>query len=282
GRLGVVGGLDPDGLKTGQKVAVHVEGRFHLAKAASVVLLAGQEVYWVPASNAASFYAPGRIYAGVCLADAAAADATVLVDLIATKRYAIDSRQGQWTTTAVNNTGAVVLPGGTIQLAIDNGNEAGKVVILSDATIDVDDKPILEVRFAIFDASDNTVDVNIGLASGDHATDFESITAFVSLQVDGGSLNLNVHSDDNVTDQAPVDSTLDYVDDTYHHGLFDLRDKTAIKIYVDGVPVAPATGAIALAAYTSTLRAAVHAEKTTGTATADVRVEFLRAWAQRA
>lgn len=281
GRAGVVAGLA--GFAEGDLAAAYVENHYLFAKVADIVLLAGQEVWFVPASNAASYWQSGAIRVGVCIKDAAASDTTVAVDLNAVKTYAIDTSRGQWTTTAVNQSADfTALAGGTLKFAIDNGNEAGKVVLISDETIDVDDKIIMEGRLAIFDASDNTVDINVGLASADHATDFEAIATFAAIHVDGGSTNILVHSDDGTTDVAPVDSTLDYTDDAYLHLLVDARDKEDVKIYVNGVLAVPDGTTLAMTAYTSTLHVIAHAEKTTGTATAEVRVEKLRAWAQRA
>ena len=279
GRLGVVQGLEP--LTAGDLGTAAIAGHFRIEKTASVVMLAGQEAYYLPATEKISYAQANGIPCGIVLEDAAASASTVLVDLNAVKRYAIDSRMPFWTTTAVNQTAAyTLLPGGAVQLAIDNGNEAGKAAMLSVATIDVDDSPVLEGRVAIYDASDNTVDINFGLASGDHATDFETIAAFAALQVDGGSLSINAHSDDGTTDVAPVDTTVDYVDDTYFHFMIDARDKTSVKLYVNGARVL-SESTFSLSAYSSALAAIAHVEKTTGTATADIRIDFLRAWAQR-
>lgn len=280
GRVGVVAPLA--GAAAATKTTAHTKGVFKCAKVASVTLLRGQEAYFVPSSNALSFYAPGRVYAGIVVEDAAASASYVNVALNERKDYAIDTHKSAWTTTAVNGLGTTRLPGDQYQLAFDAVAEAAKAVLLSQNTVDVDDKPIMEARIAVYDIGDAAaLDIDVGLASGDHATDFETVAAFATVHFDGTALDIKVQSDDGTTDVAAADSTINAVDDTYFHVLIDARDKTDVQVYVNGVDAVPAGTTLTLSAYTSTLSAIAHMEKTSDDTTAELRVDYMRVWTGR-
>lgn len=279
GRAAVVAGLA--GFAAGDVAAAYTEGVFSIAKGAAV-LLAGQEAWFLPATNVASYYQAGAIRLGIVVKDAATGDTTVDVDLNAVKRYAIDSRLGTWDSLTVAGSGATtLLPPGTVRLSLISTNEAEKCSYVSAESVDIDDKPIAEAVLTTVALAGSATDFNVGLASADHASDFEAITAFISFHVLGGSNNIDVQLDDNVTDTAIVDTTLDKTDSTYFHVLIDARDKTSVKFYVNGARVLSST-TFDFSGYSSTLKAIAHLEKTSSTNTADVRVEQLRVWAQRA
>lgn len=283
GRVGVIAGLKA--VESGDPATARTNGVHTVAKTSGVAMLAGQTAWFVPASNVVSYYAPGRIYAGIVTADATMAATTVTVDLNAVKRYEIDSDSGNWTQTAVGSAAcAAVLPN-TKKLSLIATNEAEKIAYLSTASIAIAAKPRMEGRFAIFDIGASANDYDIGFASGDHASDFETIAEFVAVHFDANDLSITAHSDDGTTDVAAVDSTLDAVDDTYFHMLIDCADKDDCKVYINGVRILDGTTGAAttlkLTAATGPLYAIAHCEKTSGTTTGELRVEYMRAWSNQ-
>ena len=159
-------------------------------------------------------------------------------------------------------------------------------LFMENSPFDIDKAPIFEARVAIFDIGDDAaLDIDIGLASDDHATDFEAIAAFVAIHLDGNSLNIMAHSDDGTTDVAAVDTTKDAVDNTYFMVKIDCADKADIKIYLDMdgngyVRVASAT-TFTLAAYSGALTPIVMVEKSNNDTLADVRVDRIRVQCDR-
>lgn len=276
GRLGVFAGLKS--YAVGDLVTVYHEGLYKLTKAASVVLVAGQEIYWIPGSSTASFYAPGRIYAGVCEYDAAAGDATVLVNLNAPSRSVVDNRRGgAFTDTVVGSATAAALLGGGGKLNLIVTSEAEKASFVSEATLSILDHPVFEARVARVSASAAAVDMDWGLALADQATDFEAGTAYIAFHTDGGDNNIDAHSKDGAANVAITDTTVDQTDAAYNHFLIDCRDRTNCKLYIDGVRVLSGS-TFALPASATTLKVILHTEKTTGTATAELRAEYMRCW----
>ena len=82
------------------------------------------------------------------------------------------------------------------------------------------------------------------------------------------------------TDTAAVDSTVDLVDDTYANFKIDFTDKADVKFYINGTRVLAAT-TFDISAYTGTLTPIVLVEKTSDDTTFDVRVDRIRATADR-
>lgn len=278
GRAGVV--IPQIGAAAGEVAAVEVAGQYRISKAPSVVLLDGQTAYWDSANSRLSY--TGDFAVGMVLGDAAAADTTALVDLNVLPQPVIALGKDTWTNEATLGLGvtATALGGGPeLTLAFDGVAEAAQAALFSDATIDVDDKPILEGWIAVYDIGDAAaLDINIGLASGSHATDFDSVAAFAGIHFDGSDLSIKCRSDDTANPVADVDSTVDAVDDTYFFLQVDARDKDDVRIYRNGVRLA-AGSTFVLSGYSSTLVPIVHQEKTNDDTPADVRVKGL--WVRR-
>ena len=74
---------------------------------------------------------------------------------------------------------------------------------------------------------------------------------------------------------APVDSTLNPVDDTRLFLQIDCRDLSDVQIYVNGVDAVPAGTTLVLSAATGPLKPIAHIEKTANDTLADVRVHML-------
>lgn len=269
--------VSPNDIAAGVKGAVAVEGIYRIAKTTSMVLLDGGRVYWDHSANKAHFRPTNDrdFYLGTVVGDAASSATTVDVCLNEKPKYVVDSRDGVWTTEATNGLGVTLLPGGGLQLAFDAVNEAAQAAIYSERSVPYASNPILEARLASFDKGDNAaLDFDIGLASGSHATDFESVSEFVSVHMDGNSLNISAQSDDGTTDTAVVDTTVDAVDDAYFEIWIDARNPADCQIYVNGVLVLPdSTFSIAAG---GPLFAIAHMEKTADDTSADVRVDFLK------
>lgn len=189
-----------------------------------------------------------------------------------------------WTKVETNGLGVISSdePNGVIKFSADAVAEAATAALyLVNSPFDIDKAPIFEARLAVFDIGDNAaLDIDFGLASDTHATDFESIAAFAAFHLNGTNLSVLCHSDDGVTDTAPVDSTVDLVDDTYANFKIDVSDKSDVKFYINGARVCSST-TFDISAYTGALTPIVLVEKTSDDTTFDVRVDRIRVQAQR-
>jgi len=266
------------GAASGDQIIPASSGVYTVTKTAGQVFLDGCELWWDHSENKAIF-APGNdrdFYLGTCVGDAESADTSCVVNLNERPRYEIDSRLGVWTSEATLGEGVTVLPGGGLKLSFDAVAEVAQAAVYSEKTRHVNANGILEARVAVFDKGDNAaLDIDIGLASASHASDFEAIPIFVAFHLDGNALDLKAHSDDGTTDVAIVDTTIDLVDDTYAVLWIDTRDLTSVKLYVNAVRVA--SGAtFNWAAATGEVKPIVLIEKTNDDTPADVRVDYLR------
>lgn len=171
---------------------------------------------------------------------------------------------------------------GVLKLEFDAVAEAATAALYQTAkSIDIDANPIFECRLAVFDIGDNAaLDINFGMASATHATDFDAIAAFAAFHLDGTDLSVLCQSDDGTNDIAPVDSTVDLVDDTYANFRIDFADTADVKFYINDVRVCSGT-TYDVSNYTGLLTPIVHVEKTSDNTTADVRVDRIRVQWQR-
>lgn len=273
GRAAVTAGLV--GEASGDPATGITAGQFNVLKIATKAVLAGGKLWWDrSASTATPIRTADSFYLGVAVGDKAATDTSVVVDLNVQPVNLIQLGKGQWTEGATNGLGVVSLSGGSEeQLAFDNTAEAAMAALYSADTVPCADGPIFEAEVAIYDIGDHAaLDINIGLANGTHATDFDSVTEAVVFHLDGSALSINAESDDGTTEVAATDTTVDAVDDTYFEVWIDCRDLTDIQLYIDGVNVLPAS-TFKLNAATGPLLAIVHIEKTSNDTTADVRVK---------
>jgi len=278
GRLGVV----QADCTSGQVVAVDTSagtiGR--MPKTASIAILSGGRVFWDHSANKAHFKKVNDrdFYAGRASKDAAASDSYVWVAININPPADIDmlNRDGALSVaTGTQALGGFLPPqsyGGSKALALTGTAEVQCVDMLSVDKFSVDAQPIAEFVFRpAANGSTNAVDFNVGLANGTSTSDADAVTEHVYAHVDGGSTAINAQSKDGTTTVAAVDTTK-----TISAGSavanrtevwFDARDKSNVKIYVDGVRVN--TGStFTLAAASGPLGLLAHLEKSTGTATA--------------
>lgn len=268
-------------LEVGRLGAADVHGIFRLAKTADINLLSGGRVFWDVSAGKAHFRPESGtpdFYVGLVVADSPASQTYVDVALNARQNNSIDlmSAEGPWTTEAALGLGVTMLPGGVAQLAFDAVAEVAQAALYPARTVPIAARPIMEAIVGIFDVGNNAaLDIDIGLASGSHASDFETVANFAAIHLDGNALDILVHSDDGVTDVAPVDSTVNAVDDTYFELWIDCREPEDVKIYINGVLLAPEATTLTLEEASTGLRPVVMIEKTSDDTVCDVRVSRL-------
>lgn len=270
GRAGFVAG----DLAAGQKGAAQVAGIYKIAKTAGFALLAGGRVFWDHSANAAHFKSVNDrdFYVGTVAVDAASADVWVEVALNTRQRNLFDAAVDPATTTLVGGA-TITRRGGTHKLALAATNEAEKVDLIAKQGCAPNAKFIFEARVQVVsDGAGAAVDLNVGVASGTHATDFDAVAEFVSVQMDANNTQVNAQSDDGTTDVALADTLVDVVENTAYEVWIDGRDRASVKIYVDGVRVLTGT-TFTLAAATGPLFAIAHVEKTASTDTYDVDID---------
>lgn len=280
GSAGVRAGLRA--AESGDTCTVYTAGRFLVPKVAGIAILQGGEVFWDRANSKATFNRAvvGAFLLGVAAADAAEADTEVEVHLNARSFYRANLAEGLFDTAIVKTAGSPAVArhttGTGYSFTLDATAEAQKVDALSQLSVRPADGPIFEARLAIFDIGNAVaLDIDFGLASATHASDFEAIAEFAAFHLDGASLNLLTHSDDGTTDVAPDATGVAAVDDTYAEFWIDARDQANVKFYVNGVRV-NADATFTLAAAAGPLKAIVHVEKTANATLANVAVDFLR------
>ena len=276
GRAAVVMGLLD--LAANDAVTYETDGVFTLLKQATISCLVGGRAYWDrSAGKVTPLRSLGDFYCGYFVNDAAAADATVRVQLNRKPRYRVGWLKGGWTTEATLGLGvAQVGVGAEYKLTFDAVAEAAQAALFSVDTVVVADSPIFEAEVAIFDIGDNAaLDFSVGLANASHATDFDSVTESAIIHLDGNALDILAESDDGTTQVAATDTTKNAVDNTYFELWIDARNIDDIQFYIDGVNVLAAT-VFKLDAATGPLLAIAHIEKTSDNTLADLRIRNMR------
>lgn len=283
GRAGVVT-VD---VASGAIVGVRVRGIVKVLKTASMVLLPGGRAYWDHSANKVHYKKVNDrdFYMGRVTVDAASADTVCYVNLNIDPPYDVDALKHPCAsvlagTAAAGGFGYPVMLGGRAILELTATNEAQKVDLMTIDGFDLAANPIVEAIFNIInDGSNATQDFTIGVASGTHATDFQSVTSFVAASTVGASTNINIQSDDNSTDVSPTDSTADYTEGgavaQRVEVWFDFRDPADVQVYVNGALVLGST--VFSAGLTGTHFLIAHLEKTSGTDVYKVGVDALRA-----
>lgn len=284
GEVGVYPAGKP-AVSSGAKIVYETTGKFTFPKSTSTALLAGGRAYWDVSASNVTYKAvnDGDYFLGLVVEDVVAADAQVVVDINKKPQYKIDLQTSPFNsilagTPAAGGFGYPVRLGGRYVLELTATNEVQKVDLLSVDGFDLSANPIVEAIFSILsDGSNATQDFTIGVASGTHATDFQSVTSFVACSTVGNSTNINLQSDNNSADVAPTDTTYDYTEGTGVTSLvevwFDFRDPADVQCYVNGVLSLTATTFTAGTSGTHYLIA--HLEKSTGTDTYKVGVDRL-------
>lgn len=261
-------------------------GTYKILKTSGVELLKGGRVYWDHSASSATYCRNNDrdFYLGRAAEDAASTAPTVDVLLNEDPPYDIDlARDGFISalagTPAAGAFGYPVNLGGALVLELTATNEAQKVDALSTDGFDLASNAIVEGAFRVIsDGGAGAQDFTVGVASGTHATDFQSVTSFVALHLDGDTTAINAQSDDNSTDVAPTDTTTDYVEGSARTNRvefwMDFRNPADVQVYVNGANVLPSSTFTAGTSGTHYLIA--HLEKTATTDTYKVAVDWLR------
>ena len=194
-----------------------------------------------------------------------------------------------WSKTETNGLGVISSDqaNGVLKHSFDAVAEAATATLfMENSPVDIDSGPVFEARVAVYDIGDDAaLDIDIGMAADDHATDFESTNNYAAFHLNGNSLALLAHSDDGSTDTAETATGVTLVDDTFINLKVDFSDKTDVKFYVDSgsgyTRVASGT-TFDMSNYSGNLTPIVMVEKTSNDTTADVRVDRIRVQCPRA
>jgi hypothetical protein len=257
-------GYLPAAAASGTKV-FKTSGQVVVTKAAGVVLLDGQPVYWDHSANAATYKKVNDrdFYLGRCVGNATSAATSCTVNLNVDPRYDIElSRDGFKSvlvgTPAAGGFGYPVNLGGSLIFELSSTSEAQKV----DA----------------FGAG-STPDVSIGVASATHASDADSIAESVFVHLDGNNTNINAESDDGTTEVAATDTTADYTEGSdvanRVYVTMDFRNPADVQIYVNGALVLGST-VFNVNAAVGPLFPLVHLEKTSSTDVYKLAIDWFR------
>lgn len=283
GRAGIV----PSDVAAGEPVGVQVEGIFIVDKTTSMVILDGSPVYWDHSANKAHYkqVSDRDFYLGTAFGDAASADTTMKVNLNKRPVYKSDLFADNYATVLVGTAAAGGLSypvpnGGGAIFELTATNEAQKVDALGLMGVAPGSNFIVEGAFRVLsDGAGTAVDASIGIASGTHASDFQSVAEFVAIHLDANDTKIYVESDDGTTDVAPTDSLSTYTEGadlaSRVHFAIDARDPSDVQVYVNGALVLGAT-VFSLAAAAGPLFPIVHVEKTSSTDTYKLAVDWLR------
>lgn len=280
GRAGVVPGAGA-GFGSGDVATAMITGMFRLAKTASIVILAGQEVWWDESENKAIHSSVGGDFPiGVAIATSAAATTTVDVDLNKRVQPAIALGQGGWTTLETDGGSDIGLGltymAGRVKAQFDTATEAATASLLSDHSIAIDNKPILEAVLNIIgNGDDAALDINIGLVNAGHADNADTITESVFIHIDGNDTDIFAESDDGSVEVNATDTNVDYTEGTAFFLQIDASDLADVRIYINGVAVLVGSETFVLTSASGPMKALFHMEKSSNDTLAIVHVDMM-------
>ncbi len=259
---------------------------YEVAKTASVVLLAGQEVYWDHSANSATYWATNDkdFFLGVVQADVTSSATTVRVAINQRAACVYNSAVDPSRSILVRTAGLADLlhSGGSHSLKFSLDAEAQKGDLISVRSVPVASKWIFQgVLTVVVEADADVVDVSLGMADATHASDADTITtsAFLHLNLTGADANIYGESDNAAAEVAATDTTVDFVVGTPIHFMIDGRsgDGSGLKYYVNGVRVLSST-AFTVAGATGPLKALWHVEKSANDSPGTVALDDMRVW----
>lgn len=265
--------------------AIRVKGVVELTKTASICFLDGGKVYWDASAGKAHFKQVNDrdYYVGMVVGDTAGSASVVRVNLNVFQRTKVDLARDSYAsvlvgTAALNGFGFPYREGGSLRFNITATSEAQKVDALALEGCSYAANPIVEFAFRGAVGSGSASDFSLGVANATHASDADSITDSCFIHLNGNDLNIYAECDDGTNETTATDTTVDYVATAVLGSRvecwIDMRDMSSIKFYVDGIRVLSGT-TFSMAASTATLYPIVHVEKTTGTETAAINVDWM-------
>lgn len=237
----------PTAIAAGVQGSVQVSGIAIVAKTDSMVMLKGSKVYWDHSASKASLLfgaASADYYLGVVEETAASAATTVKVALNVEPCYTLALKDGFVSAPipaiTANPQGMMFAVGNGVNAVFDTAAEAQKFDALSIRSVAPNTAGVLQAEICVnTNGDDAAFDLNIGLADGTHATSADTINASIFCHIDGNSANINVESDDNVTEVSATDSTVDFAAGTPFVFQVDLTDWSDPQVYINGVNVLP-------------------------------------------
>ena len=277
-------------LAAGEKGAGQTEGVWHATKAADIVLVEGQEVYWDHSANAVTYWATSDkdFFLGTVYSDAAAGDARVYVILNQRAQCVFNAgaagAEGAARTAVVLTAGApsFLRSGGSHLAKFSATAEAQKLDLLSLRSVPIASKWVWSAVFTVIaDADADVGDLSLGMADATHASDADSITtsAFFHMNLSGADLKIYGESDNAAAEVAATDTTKVFAVGTPVHVLIDGRsgDGSALAYYVNGIRVLSGT-AFTVAGAAGPLKALFHLEKSANDSPGEVALDDMRLW----
>ena len=242
---------------------------YTLTKSTGHVILDGDEAWWDHSANAIISkpaepgdrdFCAGTIHGG----DAASGDTTCKVALNRKARHIITLQGHGFRHVPVLTAGTPELKmvGGSARAAFSATAEAQKLDLLSHRSFAIGSNWILDAIVEVVTDCDADVgDLNIGVASGTHASDANSIAESCFVHLDLGADNdIDAESDDGTNEVAATDTTINWADDTPFRLVIDGRDPSDIQIYINGALVLSGT-TFNISDGSGPLRARFHLEK---------------------
>lgn len=273
---------------SGDRKAFRPTGLVVCQKTAGVVLLDGGRAYWDHSANVVTFRKVGDrdFYLGRVVGDAASADTTCTVNLNADPAYDLDLARDPYLTapTGTQALGGFLPPqqnGGSLTLLLSSTNEVQKCDALGVDTFSKDANAIVEMAFRVVnDGAGAAADFSLGIASGTHATDADSIANHLLVHLDANATAIKLQSKDGTTTVTATDTLTTYAEGSAlanrKEVWFDLRNPADVQVYVDGVLVLGST-VFDLSAAANEFRLLAHLEKTASADQYEVAVDWLRA-----
>ena len=215
----------------------------------------------------------------------------------------VDGAQGPWVATATNQTTSVVQKAdhdnGALELKLDNGNEVGDITLYwgDESNIDSDTEPFCVFRVMIQTAPAAADTLSFGLIGAQNDL-IEAVTNNAYFGVAGADLNLDIASDDNSTDTDNTDTGVDLVAGTWYEFMISLNSMHgATRDDTDGATPTDvhyfyratlggdwtqllATTTMSIGADVA-LQPFVQVEKTVGTTTPDLLVDYIKCFWER-
>lgn len=247
------------------------EGVYEVTKAANLVWVKGDPLWWDHSANAATVNEPlgagdKDFYLGTAAAGATAAATTGQVNLNAKPEWIIDSTRDYGATVLVKTAGtpSLISRGAMMAAAFSATAEAQKIDWLSGRSFALGSNWVMEALVNLVETCDADVgDLSIGVINATHASDADAITESALFHFDlGADLNIDAESDDGTTEVAATDTTIDIAAGTPVRLKLDGRDPSNVKYYINGAEVLSATANLGnIAAAAGPLFAALHLEK---------------------
>lgn len=171
---------------------------------------------------------------------------------------------------------------GEFEIAFDNTNEAQIVTLSTNDELNVDSQndPVFVARFlvdATLNANDSLV---IGLAGAQNDT-LDSVAQHAWFRIEGANTSLLVETDDGTTDNDDNDSTFDLTAGTHVEVKIDMSDTSNVKFYYRETLAGAWTRiledeAFDVSAYTGNYQPFVQFQKSSGTQTTGMRIDYIR------